>query len=249
MPVRSDSDIKRGVEEELRREPDIDAADIGVAVKDGAVTLVGTVGSYPKKLAAEVAAKRVAGIAGIANDLEVGNRQRSDPDIAREAISAIRARTRVPDTQIRATVKDGWVTLEGEADRLCQPDAAHDAVRGLPGVKGVVNLIALRPPPPPSEIKHRIEEAFRRGAQLDAARISVEAKDGEVILKGTLRSWAKRQDAERAAWTTPGVSKVDNRIVIDLFEGSDRGSGRVGQGCAGTPGTTGEARWRKPKCG
>jgi osmotically-inducible protein OsmY len=215
--MQSDADIKRDVEDELLWDPDIDSTDIAVAVKNGVVTLSGFVKSYNDKLEAETAAKHIAGVVGVANDIEVrlpAVDQRPDPEIARDAVAAIQNQLPVSGRTIKVIVKNGWITLEGEVEWNSQREMVENAVRWLKGVKGVSNHIQLNPLVAPTEIKRKIEEAFRRSAEIDANRITVEANGGEVILKGTVRSWAERQEAERAAWAAPGVVKVDNRIVI-----------------------------------
>src|SRR3984893_6834147 len=215
--MRSDIDIKRDVEAELRWNPDIDATDIAVAVKNGVVTLSGFVRSYAQKSEAEQTAKRVNGVAAIANDIEVRLpifNQRPDPEIARDAVAAIENNLPYSSDHIRVVVRDGWVTLEGSVEWNYQREWAKQVVRRIRGVKGITNLIELQPRIPPGEIKHKIEEAFRRSADLDANRVTVETDGGAVILRGTVRSWAERQEAERVAWATPGVTRVENLITI-----------------------------------
>ena len=215
--MKSDSEIKRDVEAELAWDPDIDATDIGVSAKDGVVTLTGFVRSYSQKLSAESDAKKVSGVIAVANDIEVRLpvlNERPDPDIARDAVAALKNELPYSYEKFKAVVKSGWITLEGVAEWNYQRTRAEEAVRHVRGVKGVSNLISLKPQVKPSDIKNKIEEAFRRNAELDAKSITVEATGSEVILRGTVRSWAERKEAERAAWRAPGVTKVDNRIAI-----------------------------------
>jgi osmotically-inducible protein OsmY len=215
--MRSDSEIERDVKEELQWDPDLDSTDIAISVKKGVVTLAGFVRSYTDKYEAEAAAKRVAGVIGVANDLEVrlpSVDERPDPEIARDAVSAIKSQLPISSERIKVVVKNGWVTLEGQVEWQYQKNTAESAVRRIKGVKGVSNLIQLKPQAEPSEIKRKIQEAFRRNAEIDANRITVEAHGSEVVLKGSVRSWMEREEAERAAWAAPGVTKVEDRIVV-----------------------------------
>jgi osmotically-inducible protein OsmY len=217
MIMRSDSDIRRDVEDELRWDPDLDPTDIAVTVNNGVVTLAGFVRSYVQKYQAEAAAKRVAGVVGVANDLEVrlaGIDERPDPEIARDAIARIKNELPYSWEKFRVIVKNGWLTLEGDVEWNYQRQRAEEAVRRVRGVKGISNSIEVKPRVAPTEIRRKIEEALRRAAELDASRITVETTGNEVILRGTVRSWAERQEAERAAWSAPGVAKVDNRIIV-----------------------------------
>ena len=213
----ADSKIKQDVEEELQFDPDIDATDIAVSVNSGVVTLTGFVRSYLQKMEAEADAKRVAGVLGVVNDIEVrlpNIDQRPDPEIAREAIAQIKNELPNAWDKIRVVVRKGWVTLEGEVEWNYQRERAEDAVKRVVGVSGVTNSIEVKPRTAPVEIKRKIEEALRRSAEVDASRINVETNGDEVILTGTVRSWAERQDAERAAWWAPGVKAVRNNIIV-----------------------------------
>jgi osmotically-inducible protein OsmY len=215
--MKSDSEIERDVKDELKWDPDLDATDIGVSVKNGVVTLTGFVKSFMDKYEAEAAAKRVAGVVAVANDIEVRIPivdERPDPEIARDAVAAIKSQLPISSEKIKVVVKNGWITLEGEVEWQYQRATAENAVRRVKGVKGVINSIKLKPHTEPDEIKRKIQEAFRRNAEVDANRITVEADGGVVTLKGTVRSWIEREEAERAAWAAPGVTKVIDQIVV-----------------------------------
>jgi osmotically-inducible protein OsmY len=215
--MKSEAEIKKDVEDEIRWDPDIDPTDIAVNVKNGVVTLTGFVRSYLQKFEAEKDAKRVAGVVGVANDLEVRtavSEQRPDPEIARDAVEAIKRQLPLSYQNIKVVVRDAWVTLEGDVEWNYQKERAEEAVRNVKSVKGVINTIQVKPKATPTEIKRKIEEAFKRSAELDANSITVEANDGEVVLKGTVHSWFEREEAERAAWQAPGVRKVEDKIAV-----------------------------------
>lgn len=213
----TDKEIQQEVLHELEWEPQVSSTEIGVAVKDGIVTLTGFVDSYVKKYNAERAAKRVYGVKAVANDLEVklpSANEKTDPEIARAAVQALESRFLVPHDKIKATVRNGWITLEGEVQWQFQKESAESAVRQLMGVKGITNLITVKAPVSVADVKAKIEEALRRNAELDARRIMVDANGSKVTLRGTVRAWAEREEAERAAWRAPGVTEVEDLISV-----------------------------------
>jgi osmotically-inducible protein OsmY len=213
----TDLELKANVESELKWEPSVNAAEVGVAVKDGIVTLTGHVQSYWQKIAAERAAGRVSGVRAVVNELEIRlptSSERTDEDIARAALNALSWSVSVPADRIKVKVSKGWITLEGNVEWQYQKAAAKIVVRDLVGVKGVVNLIEVKPRASTAEVKAAIEGALKRSAEVDASNIQVEADGDKVILRGTVRSWAEREEAERAAWRAAGVRSVDNRITV-----------------------------------
>ena len=216
--MRTDKELQRDVQAELAWEPSIKEAEIGVAVKDAVVTLTGYVDNFAEKYLAERTAERVSGVKAIADDLKVKLPfafRRTDTDVAHAVVNALKQHIQVPDDRIKAKIEDGWVTLDGDVEWQYQKNAAEGAVRYLPGVVGVINAINIKPKRVSTfEVSTKIKDALRRHAELDADRIVVEAAGGRVTLKGSVRSYAERQDAERAAWAAPGVTTVDDRISI-----------------------------------
>jgi osmotically-inducible protein OsmY len=219
VSTRTDEDIQTDVLEELKWDTRVRPNEVGVAVKDGIVTLTGWVDSYMKKMAAEDAAHRVRGVKAVANDIEVrlpGSAERTDPDLAAAVLNALRWDAGIPAGKIDVTVSQGWVTLKGEVEFGFQKRDAERAVRHLSGIRGITNLIVVRPHVSPGDLKQQIEKELVRNAETDARHITVEVEGSRVILRGTVRSYAEKKAAEDAAWSAPGVSEVDNRIVVSL---------------------------------
>ncbi len=212
----SDKEIQSNVVAELRWSPDIDDTDIAVKVTDGEVTLSGFAKSLIEKYRAAEAVARVKGVTAVANDIAVKPLRDApaDPEIARAAVSALKAELPVSWEKVKPIVKDGHVSLEGCVEWHYQRDTAESAIRRLPGVIGVRNSIKIRPAVVPQNIKHGIEDAFRRLAQVDADRIVVEAQGSDVVLRGEVRSWAERDQAQRTAWSAPGVTNVKNELSV-----------------------------------
>jgi osmotically-inducible protein OsmY len=214
--TKTDEELQKDVLAELKWDARLQPNEIGVIVKDGVVTLTGWVDSYFKKWNAEDAAHKVGGVKAVANDIEVKLlNERTDADIAAAAIHALDWDAGVPSDEVEVTVAKGWVTLKGEVEWQYEKEDAERVVRRLAGVKGVSNLITVKPRATPQDLKKKIEDALVRSAELDAHKITVDVQGSKAILKGSVRSWAEREEAEQAAWSAPGIISVDNRISID----------------------------------
>jgi osmotically-inducible protein OsmY len=217
MTRLDDSEIRRRVLAELDWDPSIDASDVGVAVKDGVVTLTGTIPSYWQEKEVERVVRRIVGVRAVAEELAIklpGTAERSDADIAQSVLSGLRFNVAVPTNRIQVMVEKGWVTLEGQVEWQFQKAAAESEVKYLMGVKGVTNNIEIKPRVSTSDVKTKIEAAFERLAQFDANQITIEARDSKVILRGNVRSWDEKDQAEQAAWAAPGVTSVENHVVV-----------------------------------
>lgn len=215
--MRSDSQIQLDVIDELRLDPALGGAEIAVATKAGVVTLAGAVDTFARKYAALRAAERVIGVRAIADEIRVvlpDAHCRPDTELAHAVLNALRWDVEVPSDRITARVDEGWVWLDGEVDQPLEKAAAERAVRYLTGVRGVTNNLHANAKAFGPDIRKRIEDALKRNAEADAKRISVETSDGTVTLRGTVRSWAERADAERAAWASPGVTRVNDQLAV-----------------------------------
>lgn len=214
---KMDVELQRDVIDELRWDPRVGATEIGVAVKEGVVTLTGNVDTNARRYAAIRAAQRVAGVKALAEDLVVklpSNLLRTDTEIAHAALNALKWNIEVPTDRVKVRVDNGWVILEGQLEWQFERTAAEESVRWLTGVRGVTNLIMLKERAFAPDVQRRIEDALKRNAEVDAKHIRVDATNGKVTLRGTVRSWIERQDAEQAAWAAPGVVQVEDLITV-----------------------------------
>lgn len=210
-----DTQIRQAVLRQLEWEPEVSHDQIGLGVTEGVITLSGQVDTYSEKIAAERTVKRVFGVKAIANDLQVKPPGvRTDTEIAANAVRTLESHVSVPADQITVAVRDGWVTLEGSVDSIFQKEAAESAVQYLGGVRGIANQIAVLSKTSSAAVSEKIEEALRRNAEVEARRIKIETLNGVVTLSGTVDSWTEKEEAERAARSAPGVTKVENHIVI-----------------------------------
>ena len=211
----ADTDLRDRVERQLDWEPEVTSTNIGVAARDGVVTLTGFVNSYAEKLAAERVTLKTYGVSAIANEIEVKPLfKKTDADIASAALNALDQRVDVPSEKIKLTVKGGWLTLQGDVDWYYQKNAAEFAVKYLGGVKGVTNGIVVMPHVSTAVVKDKIEDALKRNAEIDARRITVQADNDKVTLRGNVRSWFEKDEAATAAWAAPGVKEVSNQIAV-----------------------------------
>ena len=216
--MKNDNQIQKDVMEQLKWEPFLTASEIGVAVKDGVVTLSGMVDTYSKKLAAEKAAKKVSGVKAVAEDIQIGVSpayNKTDTEIAEAVLNALKWHTAVQEEKIKIKVENGVVTLDGEVEWDFQRTNAKRAIENLTGVRAVYNLITIKPRIIASDIEKQIKTAFQRSATIDSGKITAEVTGSKVILRGKVRSIAEKEDAENAAWFASGVTNVESKLEIE----------------------------------
>ena len=220
--MRPDQEIKRNVEAELHWDPELDASDVAVTVKDGVVTLAGFVRNSTEQSAAERTSKRVIGVKAVVNDLQVKpSSERLDREIAQDAVDALSRALPTVSPGVKVTVRDGSISLEGEVPWDFQRQLAETAVREVPGVKDVLNLIEVEPKAAPMDLKAQIEQALKRSAEVHAKDIVVESDKGVVTLRGKVRSWAEKDEVAKAAWRAPGIREVRNYILVEPMDPVD----------------------------
>ncbi len=216
--MKTDIQIQKDVMDELKWQPFLKSSEIGVAVKNGIVTLSGMVDSYSKKLSAERAAKKVSGVKAVAEDIQVGispSYRKTDAEIAEAVFNTIKWHSAVPEDRVKIKVEDGIVTLEGEVEWDYQRVNARTAIQNVSGVRSVTNLISIKPKLNPFELERKISDAFRRNATIDAEKVSVGIIGNKVILTGKVRSITESEDAEDVAWAAPGVYQVENKLIVE----------------------------------
>lgn len=219
--MKTDLEIQQDVMNELKWQPFLKSANIGVAVKNGIVTLSGNVDNYSQKIEAEKAAKKVTGVKAIAEDIQIGVSpalEKTDIDIAESVMNALKWHAAVPEDRIKVKVENGIVTLDGEVEWEYQRTSAKKAVNNLLGVRNLVNLITIKPRLTAFDVRAKINEALHRTATVDAERVSIEVDDRKIILRGKVRSFAEKEDVEDAAWCAPGVSKVESHLEVEPVE-------------------------------
>jgi osmotically-inducible protein OsmY len=217
----TDMRVRDSVLRQLEWDPEVDASAVGAAAKDRVVTLTGYIDTYAGKLAAERAAKRVRGVRAVANDIEVRLKlERTDPDIAKDAVRALELRSTVPDN-VQVVVHSGYITLTGKGNWMFQKVSAEKAVRHIKGVRGVKNHIDVVPIAAERDVRHRIVEALHRNADVDARHVTVSVSGDVATLSGSVGTWFQRESAERAAAGAPGITLVDNRIAVEPPDGPD----------------------------
>jgi len=224
--MKTDEEIQKHVMDELKWQPSIRSTEIGVAVKNGIVTLSGMVDTYLEKKNAEKAAFKVEGVKGVAEEIEINigfNHKKTDSELAQAAVNALKWNVLVPEDKIKVRVENSWVTAEGMVEWAYEQHAVRDALAAITGVKGISNLVKITPKVNPDEVKKKISAAFERSAIIDSNSIHIEHLGGKVTLSGIVRSYAERRDAESAAWNAPGVTMVENNLNVELPSYSDSG--------------------------